>query len=82
MPTTAELSYIAERLGSEATREDAEMVADLAERLADEQGDDDFSLLDWLGNPTYAWTRLWDAANGDVAALAEVRAEAHLPVLS
>ena len=82
MSTTNDLTYIAERLGSEATTEDAQAVATLAEQLATEQGDEAFDLVDWLGNRTYSWTRLWEAANGDGAALAEVRAEAHLPVLS
>lgn len=82
MTTAAELNYIAERLGTEATTEDAAMVAELAEKLAEEQGDKEFDLLDWLSNRTYEWTRLWEAANGDAAALAQVRAEAHLPVLS
>ena len=82
MTTTAELNYIAERLGTEATKEDAAMVAELAQKLAEEQGEEQGDLLDWLSNRTYEWTRLWEAANGDVAALAQVRAEAHLPVLS
>jgi len=82
MTTATELNYIAERLGTEATKEDAEMVADLAEKLAKEQGDKGFDLLNWLSNRTYEWTRLWEAANGDAAALAQVRAEAHLSVLS
>jgi hypothetical protein len=82
MTNTTDLYYIAERLGNEATTDDAQAVATLAEQLAAEQGDDAFALLDWLSNRTYAWTRLWEAAHGDVAALAEVRAEAHLPVLS
>ena len=82
MTTATELSYIAERLGTEATNEDAEMVADLAGKIAAEQGDDDFDLLAWLGNRTYEWTLLWEAANGNAAALAQVRREAHLPVLS
>ena len=82
MTTATELNYIAERLGTEATKEDAAMVAELAEKLADEQGDKEFDLLNWLSNRTYEWTRLWEAANGDAAALAQVRAEAHLPVLS
>lgn len=74
--------YVMERLGTEATAEDAQQVLDLAEQLAAEQGDDDFNVISWLNNRTYDWTRLWEAANGDVAALAEVRREAHLPVLS
>lgn len=80
MTTSAELTYIAERLGSDA-QDDAKMVADLAADLAAEQGDEDFHLLDWLSNCTYEWTRLWEAANGDVGALSDVRREAHLDVL-
>lgn len=82
MTTQANLTYIAERLGNEATTADAQMVATLAEQIADEQGDDAFSLIDWLSNRTYNWTRLWEAANGDVAALSDVRSEAGLAVLS
>lgn len=82
MATHNELVMIAERLGSEATLEDAQLVADLAEVLAGEQGDSNFDLQDWLLNRTYEWTRLWEAASGDVAALAEVRAEAGLRVLA
>lgn len=82
MATKSELIHIQERLGGEATEHDAEAVATLAEQLAAEQGDEDFNLLHWLGNRGYPWTDLWEAANGDVAALARVRAEAHLPVLS
>lgn len=82
MTSQVDLIYIAERLGAEATTDDAQAVATLAELLADEQGDAEFDLIAWLGNRTYDWTRLWEAANGDTAALAEVRAEAHLPVLS
>ena len=82
MTTQANLTYIAERLGNEATTADAQMVATLAEQIADEQGDDAFSLIDWLSNRTYNWTLLWEAANGDVAALSEVRSEAGLAVLS
>lgn len=76
-----ELTCIAERLGTDATTDDAQMFADMARDLADEQKDEGFDLLYWLSNRTYEWTRLWDAANGDVAALAEVRMEAHLDVL-
>ncbi len=82
MTTQANLNYIAERLGNEATTGDAQMVATLAEQIADEQGDNAFSLLDWLSNRTYDWTRLWEAATGDGAALSEVRSEAGLAVLS
>lgn len=73
--------YVMERLGTDATEQDAQMVIDLAESIAAEQGDEDFNLIDWLHNRTYDWTLLWEAANGDAAALAKVRAEAHLPVL-
>lgn len=82
MTHQADLTYIAERLGSEATTDDAQAVAALAEQLAAEQGDAEFDLIDWLGNRTYEWTRLWEAAQGDASALAEVRAEAHLPALT
>ena len=80
--TTAELNYIAERLGSEATTEDAAMVAELAKKLAAEQGDTESDLLDWLDNRTYDWSLLREAANGDVAALVQVRTEAYLPIFS
>lgn len=82
MATHNELIMIMERLGSEATFDDAQMVADIAEALAAEQGDEQGELQDWLFNRTYEWVRLWEAANGDVAAIAEVRAEAGLPVLA
>jgi hypothetical protein len=82
MATHNELVMIAERLGSDATADDAQMVADLAEALAGEQGDTDFDLQGWLFNRTYDWSRLWEAANGDVSAIAEVRAEAGLQVLA
>lgn len=74
--------YVMERMGTEATEQDAQMVLDMAEQLATEQGDDDFDAINWLSNRTYDWTLLWEAANGDVDAIAKVRAEAHLPVLS
>ena len=74
--------YVMERLGSEATEADATMVIDLATSLAAEQGDQDFDLIDWLSNRSYAWCELWEAANGDVSALAMVRGEAGLPVFS
>lgn len=75
-------TYVMERLGTEATEADAEQVIALAEALAAEQGDDEGSIIDWLNNRTYDWTELWEAANGDAAALARVRAEAHLPVIA
>ena len=81
MTTAANLTFIAERLGSEATTEDAEMVANLAAKIAQEQGDEEFSLIDWLGNRTYDWAELWEAANGNAAALAKVRTEAGLPAI-
>ena len=74
------IHYVMERLGSEATEADANKVISLATSLADEQGDQDFDLINWLENRTYAWTELWEAANGDVRALAMVRSEARLPV--
>ena len=76
------VNYVMGSLGTEATIEDAQEVIGLAEKIAAEQGDEDFALIDWLSNRTYDWTLLWDAANGDVSALAEVRREAHLPILS
>ena len=76
------VAYVMERLGTEATAADAGQVLELAEKLAIEQGDEEFDAIAWLSNRTYDWTLLWQAANGDVAALAQVRAEAHLPVLS
>lgn len=75
-------TYVMGRLGTEATEADAEQVIALAEALAAEQGDDEGSIIDWLNNRTYDWTELWEAANGDAAALARVRAEAHLPVIA
>lgn len=78
----SDINYVMERLGSEATATDAEMVLGLAEKLATEQGDTDFDAINWLSNRTYDWTLLWEAANGDAGALAKVRAEAHLPVLA
>ena len=74
------IHYVMERLGSEATEADANKVISLATSLAAEQGDQDFDLINWLENRTYAWTELWEAANGDVRALAMVRSEARLPV--
>jgi hypothetical protein len=74
--------YVMERLGTEATVEDAQQVLDLAEQLAAEQGDEEFDAINWLDNRTYDWTELWESANGNVAALAKVRAEAGLPVIS
>ena len=76
------VNYVMERLGTDATAADAEQVLGLAERLATEQGDIDFDAISWLSNRTYDWTELWEAANGNVAALAKVRTEAGLPVLS
>ncbi len=76
------VNYVMERLGTEATAADAEQVLGLAEKLAAEQGDADFDAIEWLSNRTYDWTVLWEAATGDIAALAKVRAEAGLPVLS
>lgn len=84
MATYAELTYIAERLGGEATTDDACKVADLAAQLSQEQGESlaDFQLLHWLDNRTYDWTRLWEAAGGDVGAILEIRTEAGLPMFS
>jgi len=82
MMNTDTINYVMERLGTEANAADAEQVLDLAETLAAEQGDDDFDAINWLSNRTYDWTELWEAANGNVSALARVRAEAGLPALS
>lgn len=76
------VNYVMERLGTDATAADAEQVLDLAEQLAAEQGDEEFDAIAWLNNRTYPWADLWEAANGDVSALAKVRSEAGLPVLS
>lgn len=76
------VQYVMERLGTAATREDAECVLTLATQLAAEQSDEGGNIIDWLDNRTYAWTTLYEAAIGDVAALAYVRDEAGLPVLS
>lgn len=75
------LNYIQERLGSEATTEDAQAVAELAEQIASEQGDEQFDLIDWLNNRTYPWTDLYEAAMGDAAMLAKVRTEAGLSAI-
>lgn len=82
MTAQSELTYIMERLGNEATEEDAIAVANLAESIAEEQGDEAFGLIDWLNNRTYDWTELWEAANGNAAALVRVRTEAGLPSIS
>jgi len=74
--------YVQERLGSEATCQDAELVLDLAAALAAEQGDDNYNAIDWLNNRTYPWTTLYEAAQGDVAALALVRSEAGLSMFA
>ena len=42
---------------------------------------DEDRLGDWIANRTYPEAKLLDAAAGDVSALAEVRAEAGLPVI-
>ncbi len=82
MTTTAQLNYIAERLGTDATQDDAAQVAAMASAIAKEQGDECFELIDWLYNRTYEWTDLWEAANGNTAALLKVRTEAGLVALS
>ena len=74
--------YVMERLGTEATSEDAERVLALAEQLAAEQSDEQGDIRDWLDNRTYPWTTLYEAALGDVGALALARAEAGLASLS
>lgn len=43
---------------------------------------DDLALPDWLSNRTYPLALLDDAIAGDVAALAEIRTEAGLPILA
>jgi len=72
---------ILDMLGTDATEEDALKTAHMADLIAEEQGEFDYDVIDWIHNRTYPITRLWEAANGDVSALAEVRAEAHLPVI-
>ena len=83
--------YVQARLGSDATEQDAEQVIDLALAIWQAQldaglGDPDeratrADIMDWLHARTYDWSRLYDAALGDVGAIAEVRAEAGVPVL-
>ena len=82
MNTYADITYIQERLGSEASIDDAMAVANLAAEIAEEQGDDAFELIDWLENRTYPWADLFEASQGDAAALARARAEAGLPVFA
>ena len=55
---------------------------DLAEKLRAEKGQIDGDLEDWIANRTYPREVLVRAATGNVAALAKVRAEAGLPVLT
>ena len=54
----------------------------LAEKLRAEKGQIDGDLEDWIANRTYPREVLVRAATGNVAALAKVRAEAGLPVLT
>lgn len=80
-------------LGDAATEQDAEQAIKLALAIWQEQidagignrADDEWptraNVRDWLDNRTYDWTRLVEAARGDVGALAEVRTEAGLSVL-
>lgn len=75
------VNYVMEHLGTEATGQDAQQVIDMAESIATEQGDENFDVINWLSNRTYEWTLIWEAANGNVSALAKVRTEAGLPVL-
>lgn len=75
-------NYVMGRIGPDATPEDAAAVLDMASRLAEEQGDRNYDPIWWLSNRTYELWLLLDAANGDVAALVKVRAEAGLPILS
>lgn len=55
---------------------------ELAEKLRAEKGQIDGDLEDWIANRTYPREVLVRAATGNVAALAKVRAEAGLPVLT
>ena len=80
--THHERIYVMERLSAEATTDDAQKVFDLAAALAAEQGEPDADLIGWLSNRTYPWTRLYEAAEGDGVALADVRTEARLPILA
>jgi hypothetical protein len=83
---------VSERLGDVATKQDAELVIAFAIAIWQEQIDSGLGdanewatrahVMNWLENRTYDWTRLYEAASGDVAAIAEVRAEAGLPALS
>lgn len=80
-------------LGDSATEQDAEQAIGLALALWQEQIDSEIGdrandewpsrakVRDWLDNRTYDWSRLVEAARGDVGALAEVRTEAGLSVL-
>ncbi|ALL66700.1 hypothetical protein K788_0002951 [Paraburkholderia caribensis MBA4] len=80
---------VMERLGSQATEEDADKVIIFAmtlwrEQIADGLGEPGEEAAieridDWLSNRTYEWRVLWEAANGDVSARDHVRREAGLP---
>lgn len=80
---------VMERLGGQATEEDADKVITYAmmlwsEQLADGLGEPGEEAAieridDWLSNRTYEWRVLWEAANGDVSARDHVRREAGLP---
>ena len=82
---------VSEYLGSECTKQDAELVIAFALAIYQEQLDlglgdaDEFAtranVMDWLHARTYDWTRLYEAATGDVGAIVEVRTEAGVPVL-
>ena len=86
-------SSVRQYLGDMATEQDAEQAIELALALWQEQidsgigdrADDEWptraNVRDWLDNRTYDWTRLVEAARGDIGALAEVRNEAGLSVL-
>lgn len=88
---SAVVYYVQERLGSEATEQDAKSLVGMAEAIWQEQIDAGLGepdecvtkdgLIDWLSNRTYDWTLLCEAANGDVMALSMVRSEAGLPVI-
>ena len=82
---------VRERLGDVATKQDAELVIAFALAIWQEQINSGLGnanewatrahVMNWLENRTYEWTRLYEAASGDVAAIAEVRAEAGVPVI-
>jgi hypothetical protein len=84
-------NIVREYLGGDCTEQDAELVIAFALAIYQEQLDlglgdaDEFAtranVMDWLHARTYDWTRLYEAATGDVGAIVEVRTEAGVPVL-